>query len=147
MDETESAKGLEMSLEYVDMKGNPINPVSIAQGTDFKVKVTVKNTGNVNYHELAIHQVFAPGWEIHNTRMTGATAGGDKAEYLDIRDDRVYTFFDLRKGKTKTFNVLLNASYLGRYYLPAISVEAMYDKSIQARKRGQWVEVVRGTEK
>ncbi|MFT5647906.1 MAG: hypothetical protein ACI976_002601, partial [Aureispira sp.] len=60
---------------------------------------------------------------------------------------RVYTFFDLKKGKTKTFNVLLNASYLGRYYLPALSVEAMYDKSIQARKRGQWVEVNKSSEK
>ena len=91
--------------------------------------------------------VFAAGWEIHNSRMTGATTGGDKPDYQDIRDDRVYTFFDLKKGKTKTFNVLLNASYLGRYYLPALSVEAMYDKSIQARKRGQWVEVNKPSEK
>ncbi len=147
MDETESAKGLEMKIRYEDMAGNTLDPTTIPQGTDFRAKVTIKNTGNVNYHELAIHQVFASGWEIHNTRMTGATAGGDKAEYLDIRDDRVYTFFDLQRGKSKTFNVLLNASYLGRYYLPAVSCEAMYDKSIQARKRGQWVEVVKGTEK
>lgn len=147
MDETESAKGLELKIEYVDMAGTKIDPATISQGTDFKAKVTVKNTGGMDYNELAIHQVFPSGWEIHNTRLTGATAGGDKAEYLDIRDDRVYTFFDLKKGKSKTFNVLLNASYLGRYYLPALSVEAMYDKSIQARKRGQWVEVNKLSEK
>lgn len=147
MDETESAKGLELSIEYVDMAGTKLDPKTISQGTDFKAKVTVKNTGGMDYNELAIHQVFPSGWEIHNTRLTGATSGGDKAEYLDIRDDRVYTFFDLKKGKTKTFNVLLNASYLGRYYLPALSVEAMYDKSIQARKRGQWVEVNKPSEK
>ena len=143
MDETETAKGLEITVEYTDMAGVAVNSAMMKQGSDFKAKVTVKNTGSINYNELAIHQVFAPGWEIHNTRMTGATAGGDKAEYQDIRDDRVYTFFDLKKGYSKTFNVLLNASYLGKYYLPAISVEAMYDKSIQARKRGRWVEVVK----
>ena len=77
------------------------------------------------------------------TRLTAASAGGDKAEYQDFRDDRVYTFFDLKMGKEKTFKILLNASYLGKYYLPALSVEAMYDKSIQARKRGKWVTVVK----
>lgn len=147
MDETEVSKGLELTIAYVDMAGNTLDPSSIKQGTDFKAKVTIKNTGNRNYNELALHQVFPSGWEIHNTRLTGATAGGDKAEYLDIRDDRVYTFFDLKKGKSKTFNVLLNASYLGRYYLPALSAEAMYDKTIQARKRGQWVEIVKSAAK
>lgn len=147
MNETESAKGLELTIEYLDMAGTKLDPAMISQGTDFKAKVSVKNTGGMDYNELAIHQVFPSGWEIHNTRLTGATAGGDKADYLDIRDDRVYTFFDLKKGKTKTFNVLLNASYLGRYYLPALSVEAMYDKTIQARKRGQWVEVNKLSEK
>lgn len=142
MDETESANGLDMTIVYEDMAGKTIDPASITQGTDFKVKVTIKNTGNMQYDELALHQVFPSGWEIHNTRLTGATAGGDKAEYQDVRDDRVYTFFDLPQGKSKTFHVLLNASYLGRYYLPALSVEAMYNKRIHARKRGQWVEVV-----
>lgn len=147
MDETETAKGLDLSVEYVSMTGEKLDPANIPQGTDFKAKVTVKNTGSVNYNELAIHQIFPSGWEIHNTRLTGATAGGDKAEYIDIRDDRVYTFFDLKKGKSKTFNVLLNASYLGRYYLPALAVEAMYDKTIQARKRGQWVEITKKAKK
>jgi len=140
-DETESSEGLDLDLEYIAMDGKKLNPKSIPQGVDFKVKVTVKNTGLINYHNLALHHVFAAGWEIHNTRLTGATSGGDKPEYQDIRDDRVYTFFDLPKGKSKTFHILLNASYLGKYYLPAVAVEAMYDKSINARKRGHWVEV------
>jgi len=38
---------------------------------------------------------------------------------------------------------LLNASYLGKYYLPAVSAEAMYDETIFARVAGQWVEVIK----
>jgi uncharacterized protein YfaS (alpha-2-macroglobulin family) len=146
-DETESSEGLEMTIKYVTLDGKVINPKKIDQGTDFRAEVSIKNTGLVNYHELALHHVFPAGWEIHNARLTGATTGGDKPEYQDIRDDRVYTFFDLAKGKTKTFNILLNASYLGKYYLPAVSVEAMYDKSINARKRGHWATVEKGLEK
>lgn len=146
-DETESNKGLEMTIKYVTLDGKEINPKKIDQGTDFRAEVSIKNTGLVNYHELALHHVFPAGWEIHNARLTGATTGGDQPEYQDIRDDRVYTFFDLKKGKTKQFNILLNASYLGKYYLPAVSVEAMYDKAIHARKRGHWTTVEKGLEK
>jgi len=67
---------------------------------------------------------------------------GDKSRYQDIRDDRVYTYFDIAKNKTKTYKVILNAAYLGRFYLPTVYCEAMYDNDINASKAGQWVEVV-----
>jgi uncharacterized protein YfaS (alpha-2-macroglobulin family) len=63
--------------------------------------------------------------------------------YIDVRDDRVYTYFNIEETKTRTYNVLLNAAYLGRYYLPAVSCEAMYDNTIQAFLPGKWVEVVK----
>ena len=53
-------------------------------------------------------------------------------------------YFDLpEKGKhsTKTFNVMLNASYLGTYYLPGIQAEAMYDNEYLVRTKGKWVVV------
>ncbi|MGH1334700.1 MAG: alpha-2-macroglobulin family protein [Aureispira sp.] len=139
--ETATENGLKMEITYLDLKDQAINPASLAQGTDFKAVVKITNTGNRNYHELALHHVFPSGWEIHNSRLTGAANGSSAAEYVDVRDDRVYTFFDLKKTKTKTFIVNLNASYLGRYYLPGVGVAAMYDQSIQARQIGRWVTV------
>jgi len=62
--------------------------------------------------------------------------------YQDIRDDRVYTYFDIRSGETKSFKVILNSSYIGKYYMPSVSCEAMYDNSINARFPGRWVNVV-----
>ena len=44
----------------------------------------------------------------------------------------------------QVYRVRLNAAYQGRYYLPAVVCEAMYDNSISARRPGQWVEVVSG---
>jgi hypothetical protein len=37
---------------------------------------------------------------------------------------------------------MLNPSYLGKFYLPTVSCEAMYDNTINARIAGNWVEVV-----
>ena len=86
--------------------------------------------------------IVPSGWEIHNSRMD--MYNSNKSSYFtyqDIRDDRIYTYFDLGKGKTKTFRVQLNSSYLGKFYMPGISVEAMYDNSIYARVKGGWVDV------
>ncbi len=149
------ARGLEESEEnnlvittsYFDSKGNVIDPTKLEQGTEFIVSVSVKNPGlRGQYENMALSQIFPSGWEINNLRLNDdeATAKTDRGNYQDIRDDRIYTYFDLAPGKVRTFNTILTASYAGSYYLPAVSCEAMYDHSIYARKKGQVVEVVKG---
>jgi hypothetical protein len=61
--------------------------------------------------------------------------------YQDIRDDRISTYFDLKENEIKKFTFYLNATYSGKYYLPGINVEAMYDNSIYSRKKGAWIKV------
>ena len=78
------------------------------------------------------------GWEIHNNRMDG-TSSSKNYDYQDIRDDRVNTFFSLKANETKTFKTNLNATYVGTYYAPAISVSAMYDNDISAATKGTTV--------
>jgi uncharacterized protein YfaS (alpha-2-macroglobulin family) len=145
--EEESAESdLSLSIDYADTDGNSIDPTKLEQGQEFIASVTIRNPGaRGNYKNLAINQIFPSGWEINNLRLEGTEdrLNGDKPTYQDIRDDRVYTYFDLNANQTKTFKVLLTASYAGSYYLPAISCEAMYDHSIYARKKGQVVEVVK----
>jgi uncharacterized protein YfaS (alpha-2-macroglobulin family) len=140
--ERPSSNGLDLGVSYFGLKGDVMTPSSIAQGTDFMAEITVRNSGGRAYQALALAALFPSGWEIHNMRLDGPEGVKSSAfDYLDIRDDRVYVFFDLKQGETKQFRILLNASYLGKYYLPMQSVEAMYDASIQARLAGQWVTV------
>lgn len=137
---------MDLEVKYTDVSGEAIDPQRIVQGTDFIVEIMVRNTGNIGtYENIAMTQIVAPGWEIINTRMAGLDAG--KAEnsivnYQDIRDDRILSYYHLRQQETKTFRIQLNAAYIGRYYLPAIVAEAMYDNRINSRGTGQWVEVI-----
>ena len=136
--------GLKISLTYKTLEGKDIDISKLRQGTDFMAEVTVTNPGfRGNYEQMALSQVFASGWEIHNTRLFG-TEGALKASpftHQDIRDDRVYTYFNINKNQSLTYYVLLNASYTGRYFLPSTNCEAMYDATINARVPGKWVEV------
>jgi uncharacterized protein YfaS (alpha-2-macroglobulin family) len=145
-DEQEESSNLGISVSYLDMSGRILDPSRLEQGTEFMASVTISNTGvRGAYKNLALAQIFPSGWEINNLRLDEAIAraGGDTPTYQDIRDDRVYTYFDLGGGQRKTFRVLLTASYTGTYYLPAVSCEAMYDRSIYARRKGQVVDVVK----
>ncbi len=143
-DEIEGEKNLRMTVKYMDMDGKAININRMKQGTDFMAQVTITNPGiKGKYEDVALTQIFPSGWEIINNRLDGTEEyfQQDKAEYTDIRDDRVMNYFDIASNKSLTFKVLLNAAYRGKYYLPAVSTEAMYDETIYSHKAGKWVEV------
>jgi len=145
-----ASNGLKIDVSYLNPDGTPLNIAQLEQGTDFVAKVSVTTTGPLagnRLDNLALTQVFPSGWEILNERMLEASGGGFEQsvhDYRDIRDDRVSSYFDLKRSETKTFYVRLNAAYLGRFFLPAANVEMMYDGTVNARNRGQWVEVVQG---
>ena len=137
---------LSASVRYTDTKGASIDPVKLEQGTEFVAWVSVTNPGVRGYYRnMALTQIFPSGWEINNLRLTDdeGTDKADRGDYQDIRDDRVYTYFNLGESRTRTFKVQLTASYAGTFYLPAVSCEAMYDNTINARTKGQVVEVVK----
>jgi alpha-2-macroglobulin len=162
-DEVASSSGLSLEVSYTDAQGNAIDVSKLRSGTDLIARVTVKNNEAFDVKNIALTQMVPSGWEIMNDRLdnvvTKADRSGDsrpeydwyyslyiksreKTEYLDIRDDRVQRYFSLNPNEQVTFVTRLNAAYLGRFWLPATSVEAMYDATRNARSAGQWVQVV-----
>ncbi|HEX8547016.1 MAG TPA: MG2 domain-containing protein [Cytophagaceae bacterium] len=147
--EEAAENNLVLNVSYKDSEGNAVDPSSIEQGTNFIAEVSVMNPGRRgNYKAMALKQIFPSGWEILNSRMDGfEEKSKDIPTYVDIRDDRVYTFFDLAANATKKFRVQLNAAYLGKFYLPAVYSEAMYEGTINSTIPGKWVEVVKPGQK
>ena len=141
-DELAERRNFAVSATYTDGDGKPLDIKTLRQGSEINASVTVTNTSEDYIDNIALTKIFPGGWEIVNTSFTelGGGAKGN-ARYTDIRDDRVNFYFDLNRKKSKTFNVKLNASYLGTYYLPGTQVEAMYDNNYYARNQGIWVTV------
>ncbi len=136
---------LRLSVNYLDAAGKPINVRSLKQGTEFTAVVTVQNSLEESFSDLALVQIFPSGWEIFNERLINVQADSRASQqynYRDIRDDRVLTYFNLGAGQSTTFRVKLQAAYRGNYYLPAVSCQAMYEPREQARTSGMWVEIV-----
>ncbi|MCI9846618.1 alpha-2-macroglobulin family protein [Flavobacterium pectinovorum] len=132
------------NIVFKNRKGSVINVSKISQGTEFIAEVTVRNQRNEHVENVALSQILPSGFEIVNTRFTDyGDATNNIADYIDIRDDRTNFYFGMKAGETKVFRILLNASYLGNYYLPGLQCEAMYDNTFLARTKGFWVEVVK----
>ncbi|MDR0961898.1 MAG: alpha-2-macroglobulin, partial [Mediterranea sp.] len=133
-----------VAVEYVDLNGAPLNVDSLKQGTDFVAKVRLTNISpSENRQNLALTYILPSGWEIFNERMTGTAAAAEGYSYRDIRDDRVFIYFDLPSPQSITFDIRLQATYIGDYTLPAVTCEAMYDASVQARTTARRTKVVR----
>ena len=124
--EISSQRGFTASISYKDLKGSSINISKLKQGQDFVAIVTLTNQTNSNVNDVALSQFFPSGWEIVNTRFTDFGAStSNQARYIDIRDNQVNYYFDIGgsgNSRTKTFQIMLNASYLGK---------------------GKWIEVVK----
>jgi uncharacterized protein YfaS (alpha-2-macroglobulin family) len=159
--DTAGNAGLALDVEYKDEEGRNLDVSRLAQGSDLIARLVVTNTTPNRIDNIALAQLVPAGWEIHNERLEGTQATGERqqsegpkpwwleptgskvsVEHVDIRDDRIYRHFGLKAGERLVITTRLNAAYRGRFYLPSIAAEAMYDAALYAREKGQWVEVV-----
>ena len=189
--ETAEENGIYMNVKYFEMSGKEIDPSLLKQGTDFYAEIEIANSSSYysKLDEVALSAIFPSGWQIHNPRMSGPfKIKTSKPEYMDVRDDRVYLYFDLfryyyknyyernggdeyygdegeeeysgdeygndygynyfyynsqKKVNSLIFRIALNASYTGRFYLPSVYAETMYNRGVNASVPGRWVRVVK----
>lgn len=140
------AKNLKMDIRYFGKNGELTNPSLLPFGSDFTIEIEITNPGvRGDYKELALTHVLPSGWEILNQRLSEESDDSEQsaAVYQDIRDDRVYTYFNLARNRSFIYRIKANASYAGRFFMPAIHCGAMYDHDISAVTSGKWIEVKR----
>lgn len=136
-------KGINLKVEYLDTRLQIIDRNGLVQGTDFLMVARVNNSAYSRIENIALTQMVPSGWEIRNTRLFEADYGIKESnyDYRDFRDDRVNTYFNLNLGETKTFVLVLNATYKGEFYQPSLWCEAMYTENCYARVPGTRVRV------
>ncbi|HAE23628.1 MAG TPA: alpha-2-macroglobulin [Spirochaetaceae bacterium] len=131
------ARGLSLVARYLGTDETVVDPGSAELGQDLIVELEVANRYGENLSDIALSFRSPSGWEISNLRV-GRTGDQDEDglssayDYQDVRDDRVLTYFGLKRGETKTFRIFVNKSYAGEYFLPAISAEVMYKPELYA---------------
>jgi len=128
----EYSRGLRVNRVYFDEWGNPLVSGSIEQGDIIIARLTMTALTD-NLDNVIVSDMLPAGLEIENPRLQSRQTidwieGRPVVpDYMDIRDDRLNIFLNLRKGKKTEFYYMLRAVTSGRFILPPVSGEAMYD--------------------
>ncbi len=139
------ASGISLNVRYIGSDGASLSTESMRQGSEFTAVIRVANRSlSDDYSNMALTEMIPSGWEIINERITGQDIpSAGKYDYLDIRDDRNVFYFSLPGGTYKEFRVRLRAAYEGKFVLPSVTCEAMYNPAVFACTASGTAEVTR----
>ncbi len=130
------ANGLSVVREYRDEKGGLVNLGSVTQGE--LVVVTLRIHCAKPLDNLVVVDLLPAGLEVDNPRLSSRGSLGFDPECSfqpvseDFRDDRVLLFSKDVDGDL-SFSYSVRAVTPGRFQVPGVSAEAMYDPDIFGR--------------
>ncbi|MGB7062284.1 MAG: alpha-2-macroglobulin family protein, partial [Candidatus Zixiibacteriota bacterium] len=142
-------RGLKVNRSYMDRWGHPTDYNNITQGDVVVAKITMTATAD-NLDNVIITDMLPAGLEIENPRLGARNVIkwiGNKSivpDYVDIRDDRLNIYLNLRKAQTVEFYYTLRAVTAGRFVLPPVKGEAMYDPFKSSVANSGMIRVVSG---
>ena len=151
-------KGIEVVREYLDAAGKPVTQVPV--GGEITVRLRVRALGERAYDDVAIVDLLPGGFEtvMQTQAPTGDTdcedCDGEPAaptlalpdssfypEHVEPREDRVLLYGTLGSGM-REYKYKIRAGNAGRFAVPPVYAEAMYERGVYAQgEGGQAIEV------
>ena len=117
---------------FYDRFGNPLSRNTFKQNELIIVGITLENAYSTELDNVVITDLLPAGFEIENPR-TKEIPGMDwiknasEPSALDVRDDRINFFVDIRYYKPQTYYYAVRAVSPGSYAMGPVSADAMYN--------------------
>lgn len=141
-------EGLTVTRSYLTSDGQPVDFGRHTLGDTVYVKVTLANRTGRTQQNLALVDRLPAGWEIENPRLGRGSLPEWvnrnelwQVDHMNLRDDRLEVFGELRSGWTRTVVYEVRAVTAGSFTIPDVRAEAMYDPELWARQRGQSLDI------
>ena len=131
--------GLKVRREFLDEQGNALKEPGCVAGDRLTVRLTV-DTGGAELDNVVVCDLLPAGLEVENPAAPPAELKNahDWVASRDVRDDRVLLFSRGMSGVRQYFYTV-RAVTPGRFVLPALTAEAMYDPDVRScRGRGEF---------
>ena len=117
------SNGIEIIREYYDANGTRITSGEL--GDSVFVKISVRTRGDTDNANIVITDLM-PGGFIPDPE----SATGDM-EFIEMRDDRVLIYTDITRTE-RVFTYTAQLGTVGKFTIPAIHAESMYNPEINA---------------
>jgi uncharacterized protein YfaS (alpha-2-macroglobulin family) len=127
--------GIYLNVEYLDENGIIISNKNFKQGQIVWIEFKVENLTNQYLYNLAMVHLLPAGLEYSIERIKWDNRPEWESdeykfiepEYVDIRDDRAFVFFNFKHYTPTIFYLKANVVTPGTYTVPSSYVEAMYN--------------------
>ncbi len=134
------ADGLEV---YRDLLGKDAKPTTkLNVGESATVTIRVRNNSPDALWNIAVLDLMPGGFELEPNGLKSGSGTIAGADYVDVREDRTVFFTGLARGETKTFTYRIKPVCAGKFTVPPVFAESMYDRGTKGRAGGGRVEVV-----
>jgi len=143
----EVAEGMTIERRYLTTNGEAISLENAQQGD--VIVAQIKVSAEKYWNNVVIDDLLPAGLEIENPRLDSRQnlpkIGSNTLplDNLDIRDDRLLIYTNLRPNAELTYSYLLRAVTAGTFTLPPITAECMYDPNVRAASSSGFVTVKR----
>jgi uncharacterized protein YfaS (alpha-2-macroglobulin family) len=145
-------QGIELVREYLDAAGKPVTQLPI--GGEVTVRLRVRSLGNRAYGDVAIVDLLPGGFEVvmqtpPPANDTDCEDCGDEPvaptlalpgssfvpEHVEPREDRVLLYGNVGSGMQE-FKYKIRAGNAGKFAVPPVYAEAMYERGVYAQGAG-----------
>ena len=135
------AKGLEISRDYLNEKGEVIN--SAAQGEKVYVRLHIRANAKQGLNNIVVADLLPGGFEVVRqdpeaadslqlSQLPFSTGRRWVPDFSDAREDRVL-IYGSAAADSQEFIYQIKPVNTGRFIIPPVFGEAMYDREIQAQ--------------
>ena len=137
-----ASSNLGISVDYYNATRKQPGIVGMKLGDDIIINVKVSNPSALEVSNLALNLKMPAGWELINPRLYETEVNAKiNYTYQDFKDDRVYTFFNMKAGGFETFSFRAKGAFTGDFFMPSVSCEHMYKGNVFARSNAQRVAI------
>jgi alpha-2-macroglobulin len=133
--------------KFYDRFGNVLTGNSFKQNELVIVGLTLENAYNTAVDNVVITDLLPAGFEIENPR-TKEIPGMDwiknaaEPTALDVRDDRIHFFVNLRGSRPQVYYYAVRAVSPGQYKMGPVSADAMYNGEYHSYNGAATIRVV-----
>ncbi|MCR4743371.1 MAG: alpha-2-macroglobulin family protein [Treponema sp.] len=120
--------GLEISREYLSADGGKLSEIKV--GDTITVKISFRSLAG-SLSNIALVDLSPAGLETDIQSIRNEDTGDWEADYVDIREDRVVIYGTVSQN-VNTFTYKAKAVSSGKFVVPPMFAESMYNKEIRA---------------
>jgi uncharacterized repeat protein (TIGR01451 family) len=123
---------IKVRKRFYDRFGNPITGNTFRQNELIILGISLENAYTTEVDNIVITDLLPAGFEIENPRTKEIPGmdwikSMDEPTALDVRDDRIHFFVDLRFYKPQMYYYAVRAVSPGIYKMGPVSADAMYN--------------------